>query len=39
MLYRHFQVVKSIRGGSPNMEPIAFGIDSMLEDFALLTKE
>ena len=39
MLYRHFQVMKSISGGIPNMEPVPFGIDNILDDFASLIKE
>ena len=31
--------MKSIWGGSPNVEPVSFGIDSILEDFASLIKE
>ena len=38
MLYRHFQVMKSIWGGSPNVEPVALGIDRMLENFTSLMK-
>ena len=30
--YQHFEVMKSIWGGPPNMEPVPFGIDSMLDD-------
>ena len=26
MVYRHFEVMKSIWGGSPNVEPVPFGI-------------
>ena len=36
ILYQHFQVIKPVWGGSPNMEPVAFGIDSILEDLASL---
>ena len=32
--YRHFQVIKPIWGGSPNVESVAFGIDSIIEDLA-----
>ena len=32
MLYQHIQVMKSIWGGSPNVEPVAFGIDSILDE-------
>ena len=39
MLYRYFEVMGSIWGGSPNVEPVPLGIDSILEDFALLIKE
>ena len=39
MLYRHFQVMKSIWGGGPNVEPIDLGYDSILEDFDSLIKE
>ena len=39
MLNRHFQIMKSIRGGSPNVEAVPFGIDSILEDFASLIKK
>ena len=39
MLYRHIQVMKSVWGGSSNVEPVAFGINSTLEDIALLIKE
>ena len=34
MLYRHFEVIKLIWGGSPNVEPVSLGIGSILEDFA-----
>ena len=30
--------MKSICGGSPNVEPAAFGVDSILEDFPSLMK-
>ena len=30
--------MKSTWGGSPNEEPVALGIDSILEDFASLMK-
>ena len=39
MLYRHFQVMKSTRGGSPNVDPADLGYDSILEDFDSLIKE
>ena len=39
MLYRHFQVMKSIWGGSPNVDPVDLGYDSILEDFDSLIKE
>ena len=39
MLYRHFQVMKSIWGGSLNVDPVDFGYDSILEDFDSLIKE
>ena len=40
MLYRHFQVMKSVWGGSPNVAPVAFDIDSILDDiFVSLLKE
>ena len=39
MLCQHFEVMKSIWGGSPNVEPVPFGIDSILEGFASLIKE
>ena len=39
LLYQHFEVLKSIWGSSPNVEPVPFGIDSILEDFVSLTKE
>ena len=32
MLYRHFEVKKSIWGRSPNVEPVSFSIDCILED-------
>ena len=38
ILYRHFQVMKSIWGGSPSVEPVALGIDRMLENFTSLMK-
>ena len=31
-LYRHFEVMKSIWRGSPNVEPVPFSIDCILED-------
>ena len=37
--FQHFEVTESIWGGSPNLEPVCFGIDSILEDFALLIKQ
>ena len=39
MLYRHFQVMKSTWGGSPNVDPADLGYDSILEDFDSLIKE
>ena len=39
MLYQHFQVMKTIRGGNPNVEPVSFGIDRVLEDFTSLIKK
>ena len=39
MLYQHFQVMKSIWRGSPNVEPVDLGYDSILEYFDSLTKE
>ena len=39
MAFQHFEVTESIWGGSPNVEPVCFGIDSILEDFALLIKQ
>ena len=39
IVYRHSEVMKLIWGASPNVEPVYFGIDSILEDFASLTKE
>ena len=32
MLCQHFEVMKSIWGGRPNVEPVPFGIDSILDD-------
>ena len=37
MVYQHFEVMKSVWGGSPNVEPVSSGIDSILEDFAFST--
>ena len=39
MLYWNFEVMKSIWRYSPNKEPVPFGIDSILDDFASLIKE
>ena len=39
MLYLHFEVMKSVRGRSLDVEPLLFGTDSIVEDFALLIKE
>ena len=39
IVYQHFEVMKLIWGASPNVEPVSFGIDSILEDFASLIKE
>ena len=39
MVHRHFEVMKSISVGSPNVQPLTFGIDTILEDFASLIKE
>ena len=39
MLYRHFEIMKSISGGIPHVETVSFGIDSKLDDFASLIKE
>ena len=38
MLYQHFQVMKSVWGESRNVEPVAFGIDSIVGNFASLIK-
>ena len=32
MLCQHFEVMKSIWGGRPNVEPVPFGIYSILDD-------
>ena len=39
MVYRHFEFMISVWGGIPNVEPVSFGIDSILEDFVSLIKE
>ena len=40
MVYRHFEVMKLIWGGSPNVEPVSFGIGNILKDLiASLTKK
>ena len=39
MIYRHFEVMKSLWDDSPNVEPVLFAIDSILENFASLIKE
>ena len=36
MVYRYFEVMKSVWRGSLNVEPVSFGIASILEDFASL---
>ena len=32
VVYQHFEVMISISGGNPNVEPVPFGIDSVLEN-------
>ena len=39
MVYRHFEVRKSIWGGSPNVKLVSFGNGRILEGFASLIKE
>ena len=39
MLHRHFQVMKSIWGDSPNVEPFSFGIDSIFRGFCFTNKK
>ena len=32
IVYQHFEVIKSIWGGTPNVEAVPLGIDSIIED-------